>query len=29
MGDLTTTHYLVLSFVLFSIGLTGILTRAT
>ena len=27
MGDITTTHYLVLSFVLFSVGLTGILTR--
>ena len=27
MGEITTTHYLVLSFVLFSVGLTGILTR--
>ncbi|MEE2775537.1 MAG: NADH-quinone oxidoreductase subunit NuoK [Acidobacteriota bacterium] len=27
MGDITTTHYLILSFVLFSIGLAGILTR--
>ena len=25
--DITTTHYLVLSFVLFAIGMTGILTR--
>ena len=27
MGDITTTHYLILSFLLFSIGLAGILTR--
>jgi NADH-quinone oxidoreductase subunit K len=27
MTDITTTHYLVLSFMLFSIGLAGILTR--
>lgn len=27
MSDITTTHYLVLSLLLFSIGLTGILTR--
>ena len=27
MMEVTTTHYLVLSFVLFGIGLTGVLTR--
>lgn len=27
MTEITSTHYLVLSFLLFSIGLTGILTR--
>ena len=27
MMEITTTHYLVLSFVLFGIGLTGVLTR--
>ena len=27
MGEITTTHYLVLSFLLFSIGIVGIVTR--